>query len=117
MTVSLSPLLEDPSRIAWQYLDRTSEFGDGGAASRLLSDTIETMIRQGQRSRPAFANQAISANQVVKNLPKQSPDWARGCCRAGLMVACPAAGPSTCASRPPVDRAARVLAKAGRYPA
>jgi hypothetical protein len=45
------------------YLDRTGELGDGAAASRFLSDTIETMIRRGQRSRLALSNRAIAAYQ------------------------------------------------------
>jgi hypothetical protein len=53
MTLSLSQLLEESFQNAWEYLERTGELGDGGAASRFLSDTIETIIRQGQRSRLA----------------------------------------------------------------
>jgi hypothetical protein len=52
-TVSLSKLLEESFQIAWEYLERTGELGDGAVASRFLSDTIEAMIRQGQRSRPS----------------------------------------------------------------
>ena len=63
MTVSLSQLLEDSFQIAWEYLERTGELEDGAAASRFLCDTIETMIRQGQRSRLALSNRAISAYQ------------------------------------------------------
>jgi len=63
MTVSLSQLLEDSFQIAWEYLERTGELGDGAAASRFLNDTIETMIRQGQRSRLALSNRAIAAFQ------------------------------------------------------
>jgi hypothetical protein len=63
MTMSLSRLLEKSFQIAWEYLDRTGELGDGAAASRFLSATIETMIRQGQRSRLALANRAISGYQ------------------------------------------------------
>jgi hypothetical protein len=48
-------------KIAWEYLERTGELGDAAAASRFLSDTIEAMIRRGQRSRLALANRAISA--------------------------------------------------------
>ena len=61
MTVSLSQLLEDSFQIAWEYLDRSAELGDGAAASRFLSDVIETMIRRGERSRLALSNRAISA--------------------------------------------------------
>jgi hypothetical protein len=48
-------------KIAWEYLERTGELGDAAEASRFLSDTIEAMIRRGQRSRLALANRAISA--------------------------------------------------------
>jgi hypothetical protein len=63
MTISLSQLLEESFQIAWEYLERTGELGDGAAASRFLSDTIETLIRRGQRSRLALANRAIGAYQ------------------------------------------------------
>jgi hypothetical protein len=61
MAVSLSQLLEDSFQIAWEYLERTGELGDAAAASRFLSDTIEIMIRRGQRNRLALSNRAISA--------------------------------------------------------
>jgi len=63
MSISLSQLLEDSFQIAWEYLERTGELGDGAAASRFLSDTIEIMIRHGQRSRLALSNRAIGAYQ------------------------------------------------------
>ena len=56
MAVSLSQLLEDSFQIAWEYLERTGELGDAAAASRFLSDTIEIMIRRGQRNRLALSN-------------------------------------------------------------
>src|ERR1700689_3400961 len=56
MTVSLSQLLEDSFQIAWEYLERSGELGDGASASRFLSDVIEAMIRRGQRSRLALSN-------------------------------------------------------------
>jgi hypothetical protein len=62
MSVSLSLLLEESFQIAWEYLERTGELGDA-AASRFLSDRIERMIREGQRSRLALANRAIGAYQ------------------------------------------------------
>jgi hypothetical protein len=49
MTVSLPQLLEDSFQIAWEYLERTGEPGGGAIASRFLNDTVETMIRPGQR--------------------------------------------------------------------
>jgi hypothetical protein len=63
MAVSLSQLLEDSFQTAWEYLERTGELGDAAAASRFLSDTIEIMIRHGQRNRLALSNRAISAYQ------------------------------------------------------
>jgi hypothetical protein len=63
MTNSLSQLLEESFQIAWEYLERTGDLGDGAAASRFLSDTIETMIRHGQRNRLALSNRAIGAYQ------------------------------------------------------
>jgi hypothetical protein len=63
MTVSLSQLLEDSFQIAWEYLERSGELGDGASASRFLSDVIETMIRRGQRSRLALSNRAITVYQ------------------------------------------------------
>jgi hypothetical protein len=63
MTISLCQLLEESFQIAWEYLERTGELGDGAAASRFLSDIIETMIRRGQRSRLILSNRAIGAYQ------------------------------------------------------
>jgi hypothetical protein len=63
MSISLSQLLEESFQIAWEYLERTGEVGDGAIASRFLSDTIEAMIRRGQRSRLALSNRAIAAYQ------------------------------------------------------
>ena len=63
MSVSLSQLLEDSFQIAWEYLERTGDLGDAAAASQFLSDTIETMIRRGQRSRLVLSNRAITAYQ------------------------------------------------------
>src|ERR1700733_2025842 len=51
MEVPLSKLLEEVVDIAWVYLHRTGEIVDGIVAARFLTDTIETMIRRGQRNR------------------------------------------------------------------
>jgi hypothetical protein len=66
MSISLSQLLEESFQIAWEYLERAGELGDGAMASRFLSDTIETMIRRGQRSRLLLSNRAISAYQRIQ---------------------------------------------------
>jgi hypothetical protein len=79
MTVSLSQLLEDSFQIAWEYLERTGELGDPADASRFLSDTIETMIRRGQRNRLALSNRAISAYQRHRLGPEPSRPPAAAC--------------------------------------
>jgi hypothetical protein len=56
---SLSRLLEESVNIAWVYLERSGELGNGDAA-RFLTDTIEQMIRRGQRNRMFLANKAIA---------------------------------------------------------
>jgi hypothetical protein len=67
MTISISQLLEESFQIAWEYLERTGELGDGAAASRFLSDAIEAMICRGQRSRLVLSNRAISADQRFRS--------------------------------------------------
>ena len=59
MDGSLSRLLEESVNIAWVYLERSGELGNGNAA-RFLTDTIEQMIRNGHRNRMFLANKAIA---------------------------------------------------------
>ena len=59
MEGSLYRLLEESVDIAWVYLDRSGELGNGDAV-RILVDTIERMIRHGHRNRIFLANKAIS---------------------------------------------------------
>ena len=73
MTISLSQLLEESFRIAWDYLDRTGELGDRAIASRFLSDNIGAMIRKGQRSRLLVSNRAIGAYQRHLAVGKLEP--------------------------------------------
>jgi hypothetical protein len=78
MTGSIAQLLEDSVQIAWEYLEATGELGDGAAASRFLCDTIETMIRRGQRNRLGLSNRAINAYlRVRKNSAAASNSQAR----------------------------------------
>ena len=81
MAVSLSQLLEDSFQIAWEYLERTGELGDAAAASRFLSDTIEIMIRRGQRNRLALSNRAISAYQCHRSSDATRARPSEGPCR------------------------------------
>jgi hypothetical protein len=62
--VSSSQLLEESVGIAWVYLQQTGELGND--AARYLTDTIETMIRRGQRNRMFLANMAIIKYRVLK---------------------------------------------------
>jgi hypothetical protein len=56
--VSLSQLLEESVNIAWVYLDRSGELGNGDTA-RFLTNTFDIMIRRGQRNRMFLANKPI----------------------------------------------------------
>ena len=51
--MSLSQLLEESVDIAWVYLERSGELGDGDTA-RFLTDTIDQMIYRGHRNRMFF---------------------------------------------------------------
>ena len=64
MDGSLSQLLEESVDIAWVYLQRTGEVEND--AARYLTDTIETMIRSGQRNRMFLANMAIIKYRASK---------------------------------------------------
>ena len=65
--ISLASLMEESLQIAWDYLERTGEIEDNWVASRYLGDTIELMIRQGQRSRLVLSNRAITAYLKFRN--------------------------------------------------
>jgi hypothetical protein len=59
--MSLSALLEESFEIARNYLEATGDIANRDIASRFLADTIELMIRSGQRSRLVLSNKAIDA--------------------------------------------------------
>jgi hypothetical protein len=65
MDVPLSKLLEEAVDIAWVYLHRTGAIVDGAVAARFLTDTVEGMIRKGQRNRMFLANMAILKYQSL----------------------------------------------------
>jgi hypothetical protein len=67
MEIPLSKLLEEAVDIAWVYLHRTGEIVDGSIAARFLTDTLEIMIRRGQRNRMFLANMAILKYQASRN--------------------------------------------------
>ena len=66
MTEPLPLLIESSIEIAWDYLNRTGELGDAMLAGRFLSDTIELMVRRGERRRLMLANKAIAAYQQFR---------------------------------------------------
>lgn len=71
MTDPIPPLIESSIEIAWDYLSRTGELGDATAAGRFLSDTIELMVRRGERRRLMLANKAIAAYQQFRRQQSQ----------------------------------------------
>jgi hypothetical protein len=69
MTEPLPVLIDSSIEIAWDYLNRTGELGDAMVAGRFLSDTIELMVRRGERRRLMLANKAIAAYQQFRRQP------------------------------------------------
>jgi hypothetical protein len=59
MTEPLPILIENSVQIAWDYLERTGELGDAAVASRFLANSIEPMVRRGERRRSPLSNKAI----------------------------------------------------------
>ena len=61
MIEPLAILLESSMMIAWDYLERTGELGDPDVASQVLLDSIEGLIRNGERRKLMLSNKAIDA--------------------------------------------------------
>jgi hypothetical protein len=61
MDEPLPILMESSMMIAWDYLARTGELDDPDVASRVLMDSIEGLIRKGERRRLMLSNKAIDA--------------------------------------------------------
>ena len=59
--------------IAWDYLNRSGELGDAIVAGRFLSDTIELMVRRGERRQLMLANKAIAAYQQFRRQQSVPP--------------------------------------------
>jgi hypothetical protein len=49
------------------YLERTGELDDPEAASRVLLETVEIMVRHGERRRLMLSNRAIDAYKRFKS--------------------------------------------------
>jgi hypothetical protein len=67
MAEPLSLLIESSIQIAWDYLERTGELGEPEVASRFLLETVELMIRHGERRRLLLSNKAIDAYRRFNN--------------------------------------------------
>ena len=63
MVETLSRLVENSFKIAWDYLEATGELGNPDTAARHLLDTIEAMVRQNERRRLILSNKAIASYQ------------------------------------------------------
>ena len=61
MNEPLPILMENSIQIAWDYLERTGDLGDPEVASRFLLNSVEQMVRKGERRRLLLANTAIDA--------------------------------------------------------
>jgi hypothetical protein len=66
MTETVPTLVENSLRIAWDYLEATGELGNPDTAANHLLDTIETMIRHGERRRLLLSNKAIASYQQFR---------------------------------------------------
>ena len=73
MTEPMPLLIESSVEIAWDYLARAGELGDAMVAGRFLSDTIESMVRRGERRQLMLANKAIAAYQQFRRQPSVPP--------------------------------------------
>ena len=63
MTETTSSTLANSFQIAWDYLEATGELGNPDRAAQHLLDTIEGMIRHGERRPLLLSNKAIAAYQ------------------------------------------------------
>lgn len=61
MSEPLPLLMENSIQIAWDYLEGTGELGDGNLAAVFLMDSVEVMIRRGERRKLLLSNLAIDA--------------------------------------------------------
>ena len=61
MPEPLPILMEKSIQIAWDYLERSGELGEPETASRFLLDSVEWMVRHGERRQLALSNRAIDA--------------------------------------------------------
>lgn len=63
MSDTMQSIFADSFQIAWDYLEASGELGNPDTAAGHLLDTIEAMIRLGERRRLVLANKAIIGYQ------------------------------------------------------
>jgi hypothetical protein len=63
MSETLQSIIANSFWIAWDYLDATHELGNPDLAAKHLLDTIEPMVRLGERRQLLLASKAITAYQ------------------------------------------------------
>jgi hypothetical protein len=66
MSEPLPILTEKALQIAWDYLEQTSQIDDPEFTSWLLLDTVEHMVRGGERRRLALSNGAITTYERLR---------------------------------------------------
>jgi hypothetical protein len=66
MSQPLPILMENSIQIAWDYLERTGELGEPEVAGRFLLDTVEFLVRRGERRCLMLSNKAIDAYRKFK---------------------------------------------------
>ena len=60
MLEPLSVLMENSIQIAWDYLERSGDRGDPQHASEVFLNSVESMVRLGERRRLMLSNRAIN---------------------------------------------------------
>jgi hypothetical protein len=66
MTETLLTLIENSFQIAWDFLEATGELGPPDTAANHLLDTIEAMVRRGERRRLLLSNTAIASYRRLR---------------------------------------------------
>ena len=63
MNAPISCVVSNAIHIAFGYLDRSGELGSPEIAATIMLDTIEALVRNGERRQLMLANRAIEAYQ------------------------------------------------------
>ncbi|MCG2630791.1 hypothetical protein L6654_29580 [Bradyrhizobium sp. WYCCWR 13023] len=59
MSEPLPVVMENSIQIAWDYLERTGDLGDPSVASKVLLESVEKLVRRGERRVLMLSNTAI----------------------------------------------------------